>query len=401
MAKTTTRQPRAANHNLNAQITPLQMVRLRQDVGMWRRAVAEAEWAYYPYRVKMQQMFIDTILNGHVGALMERRNDLTLLRDYTIHGPDGQPSAALTEEFKEHDWFLDFISHALEAEFFGYSLISLGDIVQGSLEGVSVIRRWNISPERYQVGKFPYDASGIDFREAPYTDWHVYVTTRSDTGVSPCGYGLLYKVALYEIFLRNTLGFNGDFVELYAQPYRVGYTTKTTEAERAELEMALQRMGSSGYAVLDQGDEIKFLETALGGTGYKGYESLEDRCQKTVSKLILGHADALDSTPGKLGSAQGGTQSPAALALADKQTKDGRKIQGIINQQLFPRLTRLGLGYPEGIRLRYNNDAEAEEVLARKNTSAKALADIYQTVTQAGGTPDWAQFTAATGIQVR
>ena len=67
--------------------------------------------------------------------------------------------------------------------------------------------------------------------------------TPSDTGQSDCGYGLLYKVALYEIFLRNTLGYNGDFVELYSQPYRIGKTTKTNEDERALLEQALQKYG--------------------------------------------------------------------------------------------------------------------------------------------------------------
>ena len=48
---------------------PAQLARLRHDIGMWRVAVAEAEQGYYPHRVKMQTMFIDTVLNLVCGGM--------------------------------------------------------------------------------------------------------------------------------------------------------------------------------------------------------------------------------------------------------------------------------------------------------------------------------------------
>src|SRR6185437_11993626 len=59
-----------AMRNLTYTITPIQLQRLRHDLKMWREAVNEAERAYWPYRVKMQRMFIDNILNGHTYSLM-------------------------------------------------------------------------------------------------------------------------------------------------------------------------------------------------------------------------------------------------------------------------------------------------------------------------------------------
>lgn len=383
--------------NLAKSIAPVQLQRLRHDVQMWREAVAEAELAYYPHRVRMQRMFIDTILNGHVGALMERRKDLTLLRDFEVLNPDGSENEDL-EHFLEQEWFDQFVSYTLDALFFGYSLISMGDIVDSKIKNPQIIKRWHISPDREHVTRFVYAPNGVSFLEEPYSDWHVWVTTPSETGHSKCGYGLLYKIALYEIFLRNTLGYNGDFVELYAMPYRVGKTTKTNEEERAMLEQALRNMGSAGYAIVDPTDEIEFLETALGGSGWKGYENLEQRCQKIVSKIILGHADAVDSVPGKLGNSA--EESPAQQALEDKQVKDGKFVENIVNGQLFPKLRNLGFPIPEGVVFCFSNNHETEENTRRENENSKLVAEIAQTMKNAGLKMDPLYFREKTGIEI-
>jgi phage gp29-like protein len=384
-----------AAKNLGNYITPVQLQRMAQDVGTWRRAINEAEQAYFPHRVRMQQLYIDTILNGHVFSVMERRKDLTLLRDFQICKGETE-SPELTQMFQA-EWFSLFMAYALDALFFGYSLISLGDVTDNEFNDLSIVKRWNISPDRLNVGSFMYHNSGLSFMEAPYKDWHVWVPTPSETGQSPCGYGLFYKIGLYEIFLRNTLGFNGDFVELYSQPYRVGKTTKTNEAERAELENALRNMGSSGYAIIDPTDEITFLETALAGTGWKGYENLEQRCEKKVSKIVLGHADALDSVPGKLG-AGSGDDNPVMIALTDKQTKDGRFIQSLVNKELIPRMRNMGFSIPEGYVFKFKNDQEIQEYRKREDESNAKTAEIAQTMKNAGLKMDAKYFEKRTGI---
>lgn len=383
--------------NLSNYIAPVQLQRLRHDVSMWREAVTEAENAWYPHRVKMQRMFIDTILNGHVYSLMERRKDLTLLRDWRFVDDKENESEELKALFNT-EWFDLVIGYALDAMFFGYSLISLGDIEQDSFKDTSLIRRWNVSPDRSNVSTYIYSLSGAQFNEEPYKDWHLWVSTPSENGVGTCGYGLFYKIALYEIFLRNTLGYNGDFVELFAMPYRVGKTTKTEEAERAELENAIQNMGSAGWALIDPMDEIEFLENGMAGTGYTAYESLEDRCQKIVSKLILGHSDAMDSTPGKLGAGQG-DNNPVSVALKDKQVKDGKFIERIINGQLIPKMRVLGFKIPENIKFEYKNDAEREAYRSRQDASNKVTAEIAQTMKNAGLKMDAQYFEERTGIK--
>lgn len=387
-----------AQRNLSNTIMRVQFERIRQDVMSWRDAIKEAEQAYYPHRVKMQRLFIDTALNGHVDACMQRRKDLTLLRDFHFCDEAGNTDENITNLMQE-PWFYQFINYSLDALFYGYSLISLGDVVEDRFPNLSIVRRWNVSPDRYNVTSYVYSLSGTPFLEGEAADWHIYAATPTDTGVSPCGYGLLYKVAVYEIFLRNLLGFNGDFVELYAQPYRVGKTSKTDENERAVFEAALRDMGSAGYALIDESDSISFIETALGGTGYKGYESLEARCEKKISKIILGHADALDSVPGKLGASQG-DDNPVAVALRDKQTTDGRYVQYIVNSELLPRLRKLGFVIPDGIRFAFKNDAEVMAGRLGEDEANKKTAEVLQVLSQAGYAVPSEWIEERTGIPV-
>lgn len=397
---------RMAERNLSSIISPIQLQRLRTDLKMWRQAIDEAERAYWPYRVRMQRMFIDNVLNGHTFALMERRKDLTLIRKFMICDEKGVKSDVLTQALQNQQWFYQFQSYALDALFYGYSLISLGDVVNDTISEVSIVPRWFVSPDRHNVTRTIYNPNGVDFRQEPQASWHVYVPTQNDVGTSPCGFGLLYQIAQYEIIVRNTLGFNADFVELFAQPYRLGKTTKTEEFERSQMESALRNMGSRGYAVVDPDESIEFIESKLSGTGWQSYVSLMDICQKTISKLILGHADAMDSTPGKLGGTQGGTDgfgepgSTTDEALRDKQTKDGRFMQPVINTLLLPKLRNLPLDLkiPDGYRFEYTNDQEVQQQRSREDNSNLSTAKIAQTMSTAGLQMDPKYFQERTGI---
>ncbi len=388
--------PAQIKHNLSNYIAPVQLLRLKHDVRMWRDAVLEAELAYYPQRIKMQRMFIDTALNGHVKACTEKRKDLTLLRRFELQDSSGKRLDEATKAISECEWFQKFLSYTLDAIYYGYSLIALGDIIDNDLPNLIIVKRWNTSPDRYNVTSYDYAIVGQDFRADDVKDWHVYVPTPSDNGTSPCGYGLFYNVAVYEIFCRNVLGFNGDFVERFSMPYVHAKTTKPSD-ERDDLEATVANMGANGYAITDPQDDIEFLEAALAGTGWNGYDNLEKRCEDKISKLILGHSDALDSTPGKLGADQGGDESPVQKALSEKQIKDGRMCERVCNTLLFPKLHNIGQ-MPKGIKLVFLNDDEVQETVERENLNAQGLANVGVAMKNAGLAMDPAYFQKQTGI---
>lgn len=386
--------------NLRNYISPVQLARIVTDVKSLNDAISESENAWYPQRVKLQQLFLTTVRNGHVDACMDRRLKLTMLKDYQVVDKSGKVNAEATAMLKT-PWFRNLMKYALEAKAFGYSLIALNDMIDSTFPGLTVIRRYNISPDRLDVTQYIYQISGASFLEEPYKDWHIWVPTPSDLGVSLCGFGYLYKVALYEIFCRNTLAQNSTAAELFGMPIRKGKTQKTEEAERAEFENALANMGSAGYILLDILDELELVESKGLGQGYKIFESLEQRCEKKISKIILGHADALDSTPGKLGGAQDGELSPAAAAMRDVATTDMNDFADLCTKEIFPKFVKLGLSVFDGQIFQFSNNDEQAEARDKEDTANDKIADIFTKIKQAGGEPDWAYFTKRTGIPVK
>lgn len=389
--------PKNSERNLRNYISPVQLQRLRHDVAMWRECIQEAELAYFPHRVKMQRMYLDTVFNGHTYACIKRRKQLTMLREWEFKNKEGVESEQ-NEELLNKKWFSDLIEYILDSRFFGYSLIALGDITDGNFNDLSIVRRANVSPDRLVVNHLVYALDGAEFMQEPYSDWCVYVPTTTENGISICGYGLLYQVALYEIICRNLLGANADAAELFGMPIRVGKTNKTEEHERGTFANALADMGSQGWILLDEfGESIELVESGGNGQGFKIYPDLEQRCEKKISKIILGHADALDSTSGKLGAGQG-EDSPVAQALMDTRTEDGAFVEDVINNTVIPKLIKLGFKLDANYKFCFSNNEEKEHEEIEQRDNSKVYADIASTMKTAGLKMDAKYFTEMTGV---
>ena len=270
-------------------------------------------------------------------------------------------------------------------------------MVDSKFPNIQPIRRWNVSPDRLNVAQFIYSLSGVNFLDEPYADWHLWVTTPGQLGVSQVGYGLLYNVALYEIMCRNLIGNNADASEMYGMPIRVGTTTKTEEEERSTFEQALANMGSAGYIVKDQLDTIELVESSIAGQGFKIYGDFEKRLESKISKLILGHADAMDSVPGKLGGGQGEI-SPAQQALDDIMQIDSMFVEEFVNNNLFPKLRNLGFDIPEGMKFRFANNVEKQLQRVNEDKNNLATANLALTMKNAGLEMDAQYFEERTGI---
>ena len=388
------KSPNRDAKNLNRSISPVNFTRIKHDIASWRDAISEMELAYFPHRVKTQRIYMDTVLNGHVDACMKRRMNLTMLKDFCFYNGEKEDKDS-TELFKSK-WFYEFMRYSLEANFHGYSLISLGDIENNSFPNLQLVKRENVSPDRLMVGSFIYAInSGIHFMDESqkddagqsYYDWTVWVDTPSDKGTSNCGYGILYKIAYYEILLRNLTGFNANYVELYGQPIRWAKTNKLEGDEYDALADAMDQMGESASIITDTQDEITLLESNGTGTGYKSYDNFEKRLEQKISKVILGHSDALDSTPGKLGN-QDGEESMAAQALEDIETVDSRFIENVVNDTLIPKLIKIGYPIKQGLVFKFKNDKEKQEIRIQKDKSNAVTAGYVLQLANAGYKPD-------------
>lgn len=392
-------------------IMPLQLERITHDIAAWREAVSAAENAWYPSRYKMQRMFVDSILEGHTLACMQKRKDLSALKDFVILNSSGEVDEELSKIIADQTWFDNLLSAILDAQFYGYSLIQLGDLI---IEGKEFkfpqllsLRRWNVEPDRQNLVSIPHQRSGINFMDpnevddngASYYDYSVYVDTPTDVGHSICGYGLLYNVALYGIILKNNLGNNADYTQNFSTPYRHAKTQMTLEeGARQDLENALSNIGSNGYVITPEGVTLDFHESN-SGNGYKSYESLEARCEKKISKLILGHSDAMDATPGKLGSGQGDKdESPVGAALLDTEKRQDKFLLQTLNDVALPKLQKLGFPIPKGYKIGVTRDREEIESRKQEDECNKTTAEIAQTMKKGGLKMDAKYFFERTGI---
>ena len=386
--------------NPGAYISPVQFSRLKADIQSWRDAIAEAEQAYYPHRVKMQRILQDTILNGQITAAMDHRKDLTLLKDFQVtNGTDVDESATA---LLKKEWFYLLMNYMLDAKFFGYSLIGLGDLVDNAFPKLQLVKRWNVSPDRHVLNTYVYSMSGINFTDPAskdetgnsFYDWTIYIDTPTENGGSICGYGLLYKLAYYEILIRSNIGYNATALELYGSPIRVGSTTKQDEYERATFAAALRDMGSNGWMIKDPMDEVELVESSKG-KGNQGFEDFETRMLKMINKVVLGHADAIDSQTGKLGA-----QTEVQKAIDNKEKLDNRWMEDALAAQVIPKLMNLGLPIKPGYYIKIINNKEQEQQRANEDASNQITATIFKTIKDAGGDADWKYFTERTGIPV-
>lgn len=390
-----------SSKSLGNYISRVQFQRLKVDIAAWRDSIKEAEQAFYPHRVKMQRVFIDTILNGHIDACINKRKNLTLLKGFQIKQGDkvDEKATALLEK----QWFASLLNYTIDARFYGYTLIGLNDLINNEFPNLEVIKRWNISPDRHQLVPLVYSLSGINFLDpeakdangVPYSDWTIYIDTPSDAGSSPCGFGLLYKMAYYEIIIRNNMGYNATALELFGQPMRVGKTTKTDDYERSTFFQSLLDMGSNAAILLDPNDEIELVEAQTSSGKNMGFANLEERCEKKISKIVLGHADAMDSTQGKLGG-----EDSSLEAIEQIEKADTKWLEEQINTKVLPKLINLGLQIPVGSTFCFKNDKEMLEAQSRKDDESMKLADIALKLKNAGMEVDPSWILERTGIPV-
>ena len=394
--------------NLNQYRAPYQVVRVKVDTSFWRSAVNEAERpaSSLPYRVQMQTIYLDTVLNGHVSACMRKRKDLSLLKKFHLCDESDITNKAATAILESNQWFQLCREYIHDAQYYGYSLITFGDLINGALPKLTVTRRTDVSPDRECLSTMPYIPTGINFNDPSYQspdggfpfDWSLWVTTPTEDGISTCGYGMLYKVALYEIIMRSLIGWNTDYTERYGMPTAVVKTVDNSNEERDRAEEAAQKLGSSGYLILNTNDEYELVSGDQAGTGWKSYDNLETRCKKAISTIILGHEDGIASSGGKM--TKDDDESPQAKALIEKETTDCRFEENVINDLLIPKLIKLGFNIPIGLKYKIKNDAELIEENENKAKRAKDWSEVAMNMTSAGLKVDATEFSELSGMKI-
>lgn len=314
--------------------TPTQLYRGTTGIAEYKLAVTAAESLISPQRRQIYTIYNNIGLDAHLTAAVNQRKNLTLCKDFDVL-LNGEESEDLEKIIKQK-WFRDFIDYSLDSIFYGHSLIQFDSVVNDAFKAVELVPREYVKPEFHIVTNTYADLTGTDYLEAPYNNWCIGVGKPKDLG-------LYLKAAPLVIWKKNALGAWSEFVEIFGSPIRIGKTNVRDEETRANMENYLRNMAVASYGVFDTDDLIELVESNRSDA-FQVFDMMIQRCNSEISKLILGQTGTLDEK------AYVGSAEVQERVLKNVAYNDEFFIEGVLNYQLVPMMTRLGI-FPECVTI--------------------------------------------------
>lgn len=306
----------------------------RKDIGDWRNAWQMAINVDNPNRQRLYDIYTDVAIDLHLSGCVQQREGFVLARSFKLVDENGKENEDAAKFFAK-PWFKQLMRYALDANYWGHSLIELGDLttdINGRLtyNGVKLIKRKHVIPEYNRVvPELGMDwHSGIDYHQPPFCDWLIEVGQPEDLG-------LYLKAATQTIPKKNALAFWDTFAEIFGMPMRIAHTTTRDDKELAKMEKMMAEMGTEGWGLFQEGTEIEVVESTKGDA-FNVYDKRVDRANSELSKLIIGQTMTIED-----GSSL--SQSETHLEVFENLVDADRDmLRDIINEQLIPRMIRHG-----------------------------------------------------------
>lgn len=315
---------------LNDRINKQAFLQTRKDMQDFSNAVNRAKSETHPNRAELMDVYRDISLDGHLTGIVESIKRKIKGREYHIINQDKTVDKELTAKF-EQKWFGDLLDLAVDAYFYGYSLVGLGDIKDDVFEWVENIDREYIVPELHAVKQHKYDVVNEDsifFDKPPYKHWYLLF------GRATKDLGIYHKVAPHCIGKKNLLLQAWDNAELYGMPIRVIKTNTADEERRKWAEKAIEQMGSAAAGVIDEDDELELHERDEGDS-YKTFLEPYYTSNQEISKAIAGQTMAFSEGSSR---AQAEVHERLFTGIVTSFAVD---ISHDINKELLPRMVFL------------------------------------------------------------
>ncbi len=186
------------------------------------------------------------------------------------------------------------------------------------------------------------DAAPLLGEELPANKF-VFHRHRARSGITPRG-GLLRPISYMWLFknfdIKDWLIFN----DLYSVPMRIGkYKPGSTPEEIAILKQATLNVAVDAAAVISDNCLIELLEAKNRGDT-QAFEALANFCDKAMTKCVLGHTGAAESSAGKLGG-----EDQAKDVRQDILEADAESLEACIKFQILKPWTGFNFGWEKSV----------------------------------------------------
>lgn len=242
------------------QLVKRQITRSSDDVAKWTQALRIAEDSLNPDRTELIRIFENIDIDGHVKGIISAIKNKIKRKEFLICDANGEELEEETAKL-EAEWFFKYLDWNVEAPFYGFSLIELGDIEDDGFPDISLVPRKNVVPDRHVVKedtfRFTENMRAIDYEDERYVDWNIFIGSKDDLG-------LFNTIAPTAIAKKHVMAAMWDYTEIFGMPIRQGHTNIHDPERRKNMERMLDNMGSAAWGVFDRDDEIKLVESSKG-----------------------------------------------------------------------------------------------------------------------------------------
>lgn len=346
--KPTTKKQTARLKSMVVELALQNQALTKKDIKSWRTAWQQAINVENPQRLPLYSLYTDALVDLHLTGCIGQRKDAVKRKSFKLMDAKEKENPELTQLF-ESRWFKDFVDYALDAIYWGHSLIQLGDVmdVEGRMKyaGVSLVPRQHVKPEYGVIVREPSDdwQKGYDYRSGSMATWCIEAGRPNDLG-------LLLKLVPQTIPKKNMLAFWDQFGEMFGMPIRIGKTSTRDPKEVDRMESMLKEMGAAPWGLFDENTEIQVVETTRGDA-FNVYDKRIDRANSEMSKGVIGQTMTIED-----GSSL--SQSETHLKVFENIIdSDADIIRDLVNDELLPRMVLHGFPVA-GFRFDWNESID-------------------------------------------
>lgn len=321
----------------------------------YMNAIRNAENVDFTSRVKLYDIYSESMMDPHLFSVVQKRKSGVLGRkiEFRRNGiADDKVNGQISSP-----WFLRFISDALDADYWGFTLVQFYINEKGWIDYYMVPRK-HVDPVLNLIKTRQADINGEPFEEYP--------DLLMIRGKEPLG--ILARTAPYVIYKRGTIGDWAELAEIFGRPVRkYTYDAADPEARNATLEAAAAQ-GSASVFLCPDGTALEFVEPGNLSGSSDMYSALVDRYNAEMSKAVLGNTLTTEAS-------ETGTQALGTVHNKVEQEiieQDALSILNLLNYDMTALFASLGIN-TRGGEFVYVEEPDMESVKVKAELLEKAV----------------------------
>ena len=273
-------------------------------------------------------------------------------------------------KFFKQEWIFDFMTYALQSQFYGYSCIRIGDILdiddssKTRVVEIENIARSHVNPKLELINEVAQMNKGVSVHDDSIKD--SYILVRDKDGLNKHYEGLFSDIFPYFQYLKDAQKAWNDFIIKFGSAAVIVKTELTNDIHRQNLINFLENFQGNSYALMGTDDEIETVQPS--NSNGESFEKIIAEMKGNISKVILG-SESIGSEKSFVGSVEASERLLGGISRSDMNL-----IESIINNDLIPRLITLGVKWLEGIT--YKFDSSVKENPIEKLEQVKVLSEL-------------------------